>query len=42
MDFVEHIIGFSPDGGTGILELSLLLAFAVPVIVLIRRKRRPS
>ena len=29
MDFIERLFGFSPDGGSGLLELSL---FAVPLI----------
>ncbi len=31
MDFIERLFGFSPDGGSGSLELWLL---AVPIIVL--------
>jgi hypothetical protein len=32
MDFIEQLFGFSPDGGNGTLELSLILgAFFVVV-----------
>ncbi len=30
MDFVERLFGFAPDGGTGALEVALLL---VPVVL---------
>jgi hypothetical protein len=31
MDFVEKLLGFSPDGGSGMTELGLL---SVPLLVL--------
>jgi hypothetical protein len=31
MDFVERIFAIAPDGGSGVLELSILLAVAVLV-----------
>jgi hypothetical protein len=31
MDFIEKLLGFSPDGGSGMTELNLLL---LPVLVL--------
>ena len=30
MDFIEHLFGISPDGGSGATELSLIL---VPIFV---------
>jgi len=29
MDFIERILGVSPDGGSGMLELAL---FAIPIV----------
>jgi hypothetical protein len=41
MDFIERIFGISVDGGSGLLELSLLLVFLIvvsmPVIRQIKR-----
>lgn len=42
MDFIEHIFGFSPDGGSGAFEL---LLFAIPIIGILYlyfRKRSSS
>ena len=44
MDFFERLFGFSPDGGTGSLELALVLLLAIallwrPVRNLVRRAR---
>jgi hypothetical protein len=40
MDFVERWFGLSPDGGTGMFEVSLLFAFAivVPGVLVFRRR----
>ncbi len=43
MDFIEHVFGLSPDGGSGAFEFAL---FAAPVVALamwaIVRKRQKS
>jgi hypothetical protein len=39
MDFIEQIFGFSPDGGSGALELALIVVPLVGVAVLAWRKR---
>ena len=44
MDFFERLFGFSPDGGTGSLELALLLLLGIallwrPLRKLMRRAR---
>jgi hypothetical protein len=37
MDFIEKLFGLEPDGGSGVLEVSLLgLLFAVFVLVWLR------
>jgi hypothetical protein len=33
MHFIEKIFGVSPDGGSGLLELALFVAFAVALAV---------
>jgi hypothetical protein len=41
MDFIERIFHLSPDGGTGSLELAILLAvIAIPVTIVLLRRRR--
>jgi hypothetical protein len=42
MDFIERLFGISPDGGTGALELILLLipVAVIAAIVAIRRNRQ--
>jgi hypothetical protein len=47
MHFIEHIFGISPDGGSGLLELVLLLVPSLGIAALyVRRKftrlREPS
>jgi hypothetical protein len=46
VDFIERIFHIVPDGGTGSLELAILLVLViVPLAVLVLRKnraRRPS
>jgi hypothetical protein len=46
VDFIERIFHFAPDGGTGSLELAILLVLVIfPLAVLMFRKnraRRPS
>ena len=41
MDFIERIFGIAPDGGSGILEISL---FLIPIllgsIVFLHRRKR--
>jgi hypothetical protein len=42
MDFVERILGFSPDGGSGSFEMMLLFVPVAGVIgyFMYRRKKR--
>jgi hypothetical protein len=43
MNIIEQIFGVSPDGGTGVLELMLLIAPFVAAVALLQwRKNRPS
>jgi hypothetical protein len=46
VDFIERIFHVAPDGGTGSLELAILLVLVIfPLVVLMFRKnraRRPS
>jgi hypothetical protein len=44
MDFIERLLGFSPDGGSGLTELSLVLVPVIAVAFLITRRylRRTS
>jgi hypothetical protein len=45
MDFIERIFHIAPDGGTGTLELSLLIVFLVApiaVTMVVRRRRARS
>jgi hypothetical protein len=47
MDWIEQLLGVSPDGGNGALELVYLavVAFAIGAVVrwrAMRRRRRPS
>lgn len=37
MDFMERIFGLSPDGGSGMYELLVVLLVAVAVMVVARR-----
>ena len=40
MDFIERIFGISPDGGSGSLEMMLLLVpVVVATLVMVLRKR---
>ncbi len=40
MDFVERLFGISPDGGSGLYELTLLvLLMAAPILAAILRRR---
>jgi hypothetical protein len=40
MDFIERIFGLAPDGGSGYLELAILLTVVtVPAIFLVVRRR---
>jgi hypothetical protein len=39
MDFIEQIFGFSPDDGSGALELFLILAPLAGIVVLAWRRR---
>ena len=39
MDFIEQIFGFSPDGGSGALELALIVVSLAGIAVLAWRKR---
>ena len=41
MDFIEHIFGLAPDGGSGSLEF---LLFVIPLVglALLRKYRRAS
>jgi hypothetical protein len=40
MDFIERIFGISPDGGSGALELALLLALLLIVAAAMVLRRR--
>jgi hypothetical protein len=40
MDFIERIFGFSPDGGSGALEVLLFLIPLAGILVLYRRRKR--
>jgi hypothetical protein len=43
MHLIEQLFGFSPDGGTGVIELSLfLLPIAALLLCLYRRQRQLS
>ena len=42
MSFIEHIFGVSPDGGTGSLELLLILVPLVAVTALLRWRKNRS
>jgi hypothetical protein len=43
MNIIEQIFGVSPDGGTGVLELLLLIAPFVAAVALLQwRKNRSS
>ena len=41
MDFVERIFHVAPDGGSGVLEFAIVLAFLVILlaVVMLRRER---
>jgi hypothetical protein len=45
MDFIERWFGVSPDGGSGLTEVSYIFVFALIIVLLIRwiyrdRRRR--
>jgi hypothetical protein len=40
MDFIERIFGVSPDNGSGLLEMVILLVPMVAIVLLIRYSRR--
>jgi hypothetical protein len=45
MDFIERIFHIAPDGGTGTLELSLLIVFLIApfaAMMVVRRRRARS
>jgi hypothetical protein len=42
MSFIERIFGVSPDGGTGSLELLLILVPLVAATVLLQRRKNRS
>jgi hypothetical protein len=44
MDFIEKIFGISPDGGSGSLEMGLLLApvLLVAALLIVKRRNRPK
>jgi len=39
MNFIEHLVGFAPDGGSGTLELVLLFAPVILACVMLARRR---
>ena len=41
MDWMESIFGIAPDGGSGLTEVALFVAFATALLV-VRRMRRFS
>ena len=38
MDFIERWFGVSPDGGTGLAEVSYILLLGLVIVLLLRRK----
>ena len=38
MDFIERLFGISPDGGSGLTEVSYILLLALLILVLFRRE----
>ena len=38
MDFIERLLGISPDGGSGFTELVILLALIVMGAILVRSR----
>jgi hypothetical protein len=42
MDFIERLLGVSPDGGSGALEFALLLVPALGLLVLGLRRSRAT
>jgi hypothetical protein len=43
MDFIERIFHLAPDGGSGSLELAILLVLVVfPAVALLLRKKCPT
>jgi len=40
MDFIERLLGLAPDGGSGSLELLLLVAPIVGIALLMSARRR--
>ena len=38
MDFIERWFGISPDGGSGLTEVSYLFLMALVIVLLFRRK----
>lgn len=40
MDFIERAFGVSPDGGSGSLELALMLALVLAMIGLVFYRRK--
>jgi len=42
MDFVERLLGVSPDGGSGSFEASVILAILIVICVLVFRGKLQS
>ena len=38
MDFIERLIGISPDGGSGLTEASYIFLFALVILLFLRRR----
>jgi len=38
MDFIERWFGISPDGGSGLTEVSYIFLLALVIVLLFRRK----
>jgi hypothetical protein len=38
MDWIEQLLGVSPDGGSGALELVYYAVFAFAIVVIVRRR----
>jgi hypothetical protein len=42
VDFIERLLGISPDGGNGVWEVSLVVAIGALIVVRSWRRRRSS
>ena len=42
MQFIEHLLGVSPDGGTGMTEVAIVAAVVWGVLLVLARKVAPG